>query len=56
RMSASPADGVVDAECRVHGLMNLHIAGGSVLATSSQANPTLTVLALGLRLADRLRR
>ncbi|RUY19947.1 GMC family oxidoreductase, partial [Mesorhizobium sp. M7A.F.Ca.US.001.04.2.1] len=56
RMSASPTDGVVDAECRVHGLMNLHIAGGSVLATSSQANPTLTILALGLRLADRLRR
>ncbi|MER9858848.1 MULTISPECIES: GMC family oxidoreductase [unclassified Mesorhizobium] len=55
RMSATPADGVVDAECRVHGLMNLHIAGGSVLATSSQANPTLTILALGLRLADRLR-
>lgn len=55
RMSASPYDGVVDAECRVHGLTNLHIAGGSVLATSSQANPTLTILALGLRLAERFR-
>jgi choline dehydrogenase-like flavoprotein len=54
RMSASPAEGVVDAECRVHGVSNLHIAGGSVLVTSSQANPTLTILALGLRLSDRL--
>jgi choline dehydrogenase-like flavoprotein len=38
----------------VHGLTNLYVAGGSVLATSSQANLTLTILALGLRLAERL--
>ena len=54
RMSDTAADGVVDAECRVHGIDNLHIASGSVLPTSSQANPTLTIVALGLRLADRL--
>lgn len=54
RMSDAPADGVVDAECRVHGIGNLHIASGSVLPTSSQANPTLTIVALSLRLADRL--
>ena len=54
RMAASPADGVVDADCRVFGTDNLYIASGSVLPTSSQANPTLTTLALALRLADHL--
>jgi choline dehydrogenase-like flavoprotein len=55
RMSASPRTGVVDADCRVHGLANLYVAGGAVFATSGQANPTLTILALALRLADHLR-
>jgi choline dehydrogenase-like flavoprotein len=55
RMSADPRHGVVDSECRVHGVANLHIAGAAVFATSSQANPTLTMLALALRLAERLR-
>lgn len=54
RMSASPIDGVVDAECRVHGLENLYIASSSVFPTSGQANPTLLTVALGLRLAARL--
>lgn len=54
RMSATPADGVVDPDCRVHGIENLFIGGCSVLPTSSQANPTLTALAVGLRLADHL--
>jgi choline dehydrogenase-like flavoprotein len=54
RMSADPRAGVVDAECRVHGLANLWVAGGAVFPTSSQANPTLTVVALALRLAERL--
>jgi choline dehydrogenase-like flavoprotein len=55
RMSASPRTGVVDANCRVHGIENLFIAGGAVFPTSGQANPTLTILALALRLADHLR-
>jgi choline dehydrogenase-like flavoprotein len=54
RMSASPRTGVVDANCRVHGLANLYVAGGAVFATSGQANPTLTILALALRLAEHL--
>ena len=54
RMSASPRDGVVDADCHVHGVRNLFVAGSAVFATSSQANPTLTIVALSLRLADRL--
>jgi len=55
RMSATPRTGVVDANCRVHGMENLYIAGGAVFATSGQANPTLTILALAVRLADHLR-
>lgn len=51
RMSGNPGDGVVDRDCRVHGIDNLFIAGGSVLPTVSWANPTITVLALTLRLA-----
>ncbi|MCJ2132203.1 GMC oxidoreductase [Methylobacterium sp. E-045] len=56
RMSATPTSGVVDTECRVHGMHNLYLAGAAVFPTSSQANPTLTVVALTLRLADRLKR
>jgi choline dehydrogenase-like flavoprotein len=51
RMSASPAGGVVDRDCRVHGCANLFVAGSSVFPTSAEANPTLTALALGLRTA-----
>ncbi len=56
RMSDDPAQGVVDADCRVHGYANLHVAGSSVFATGGWANPTLTIVALALRLADRLGR
>jgi choline dehydrogenase-like flavoprotein len=55
RMSETPRSGVVDANCRVHGLANLYIAGSSVFPTSGYANPTLTLLALSLRLADHLK-
>ena len=55
RMSSDPASGVVDAQCRVHGVGNLYIAGSSVFPTSSHANPTLTIVALAARLADHLK-
>ena len=55
RMAADPAQGVVDADCRVHELDNLWIAGSSVFPTGGYVNPTLTLVALALRLADRLR-
>ena len=55
RMSADPRHGVVDAHCRVHGVENLYVAGSSVFATSGHANPTMTIVAMALRLADRLR-
>lgn len=54
RMSHDPADGVVTPECRVHGMVNLHVAGASVFPAGGFANPTLTVMALALRLADQL--
>jgi choline dehydrogenase-like flavoprotein len=56
RMSNDPRTGVVDRDCRVHGVQNLFVAGSAVFPTSGWSNPTLTLLALGLRLADRLRR
>ena len=55
RMDQDPAKGVVDAASRVHGVENLFIAGSSVFPTSGFANPTLTVVALSLRLADELK-
>ncbi|MGK0359217.1 MAG: choline dehydrogenase-like flavoprotein [Bradymonadia bacterium] len=54
RMSARPADGVVDADCRVHACPNLFIGGSSVFPTGGYANPTFTLVALALRLAAQL--
>jgi choline dehydrogenase-like flavoprotein len=55
RMGNDPRTSVVDANCRVHGLENLFVAGGAVFPTSSQANPTLSIIALALRLGALLR-
>ena len=55
RMHENPKLGVVNEECRVHGVSNLFIAGSSVFPTGGYANPTLTVLALCFKLADFLR-
>ncbi len=52
RMSHDPADGVVDANCRVHGSQNLFLAGSSVFPTGGARQPTLTIAALGLRLGE----
>lgn len=56
RMSEDPRRGVVDADCRVHGVGNLYVAGSSVFPSAGHANPTLTIVALALRLADHLKR
>ena len=55
RMSADPRHGVVDPQCRVHGSANLFIAGSSVFPTAGAGAPTLTIVALALRLADHLK-
>jgi choline dehydrogenase-like flavoprotein len=52
RMSDNPTKGVVDSNCEVHGIYNLHIAGASCYPTSGAVNPTLTLVALSLRLSD----
>jgi choline dehydrogenase-like flavoprotein len=56
RMHTDPAMGVVDGDCRVHGVRNLYVAGSSVFPTYGCSNPTLTVVALALRLADHLKK
>ncbi|MBD2359406.1 GMC family oxidoreductase [Tolypothrix sp. FACHB-123] len=55
RMASTPNSGVVDENCKVYGLNNLYIASSSVFPTSSYANPTLTLLAITLRLADHIK-
>jgi choline dehydrogenase-like flavoprotein len=55
RMSDDPRAGVVDRDCKVHTIENLYLAGSSVFSTGGYANPTLTIVALALRLADHLK-
>lgn len=55
RMHTDPKRGVTDPHCRVHSVRNLYISGGSVLPTGGHANPTLTVVALAIRLAEHLK-
>jgi choline dehydrogenase-like flavoprotein len=54
RMSTSPERGVCTPDCRVYGVENLYLAGSSVFPTVGHAYPTLTIVALSLRLADHL--
>jgi choline dehydrogenase-like flavoprotein len=54
-MGTDPRSSVVNARCRVHGIDNLFLAGAATFPTSSQANPTLTLIALALRLANDLK-
>lgn len=54
RMAARPEEGVVDTNLRVFGVENLFVASTSVFPTGGMANPTLTLLALSLRLAEYL--
>ena len=55
RMHSDPRRGVVDPNCRVHTITNLYVAGSSVFPTGGYANPTVTIVALALRLADHLK-
>ncbi|MDR3414526.1 MAG: GMC family oxidoreductase [Formivibrio sp.] len=56
RMADSPRLGVVDRNCKVHGVAGLYIAGSSVFPTIGHANPTLMIVAMAIRLADWLKR
>jgi choline dehydrogenase-like flavoprotein len=55
-MDPDPRRGVVDVDSRVHGLQNLYVLGSSTFPTAGGANPTLTIVAFTLRLAELLRR
>jgi choline dehydrogenase-like flavoprotein len=56
RMSRDPRVGVVDPDCRVHGMSNLYVAGSSVFPTSGSGTPTMMIVALAIRLSEHLRR
>jgi len=55
RMGDNPETSVVDKDCKIHGIKNVFMAGGSVFPTSSCVNPTFTMVALSIRLADFLK-
>jgi choline dehydrogenase-like flavoprotein len=55
RMASSAHDGVVDGNCALFELPNLFVASAAVFRTNSHANPTLTIVALALRLAEHLK-
>lgn len=55
RMHENNKAGVVDENCKVHGIDNLYIAGSSCFPTAGSANPTYTIVAMTLRLADHLK-
>lgn len=54
RMSDDARAGIVDGDCRAHAVDNLYIAGSSVFPTAGYVNPTATLLALAIRLAEHL--
>jgi choline dehydrogenase-like flavoprotein len=56
RMSDSILTGVVDKNCKVFSVSNLYLSGSSVFTTSSNVNPTFTIIALSLRLGDHLKK
>ena len=55
RMALSPRSGVVDANCALFDLPDVYVASSAVFPTGSHANPTLTIVALSLRMAAHLR-
>jgi choline dehydrogenase-like flavoprotein len=55
RMSIEPSTGVVNTDLQVHGIANLYVAGSDCFPTASAVNPTLTLIALALRLSDQVK-
>jgi choline dehydrogenase-like flavoprotein len=55
RMHEDPKKGVIDSDCKIHGVDNLYVAGSSCFSTSGSANPTINLIALSLRLSDHLK-
>jgi choline dehydrogenase-like flavoprotein len=55
RMNNDPKQGVVDADCKIHGIENLYAAGSSCFPTGAAVNPTFSIVAISLRLSDHLK-
>jgi choline dehydrogenase-like flavoprotein len=55
RMHDDPRQGVVDRNCRIHGMANLYVAGASVFTNGGAACPTYNLVALAVRLADHVK-
>lgn len=55
RMADDPKLGVVDRNCKVHGLSNLYVAGSGCFSTGGAPNPTLSIVALSIRLSDHVK-
>lgn len=55
RMSDNPTNGVVDADCKVHGVSNLYVGGSSIFPTAGFSGPTMMLIGFSLRLADTIR-
>jgi choline dehydrogenase-like flavoprotein len=55
RMTDDPKTGVVDHNCKLNTVSNLYIAGSSIFPTIGYANPTLSIVALALRLSDHVK-
>jgi choline dehydrogenase-like flavoprotein len=53
-MASAASGGVVDTDCRVHGVRNLYVVGSSVFCRPTFAPPTMTIVAFALRLAEHL--
>lgn len=54
RMAEVETDGVVDSDLKLFGVENGYVCSTSVFPSSGFANPTHTLIALGIRLADHL--
>lgn len=55
-MSNDPSTGVVDRDCRAHGIANLFITDASFMPTSAATNPSLTIAANALRVSSQINR
>jgi choline dehydrogenase-like flavoprotein len=56
KFGADPAVSVLDLDCRAHELDNLYVTDASFFPSSGAVNPTLTIIANALRVADRIKR
>ena len=54
RFGTDPATSALDLDCRMHDLDNLYVADASFFVSSTAVNPTLTIIANALRVADRI--